>query len=125
MPVRYGISKWIKGVLTVNVQVVLRKHFRTSINRYTGAIKYPPEHILRNRQLHRAPRELDMGSFDIDARGAFEDLYNGLLACDFEYLAPPLRSVRERERDDFVVGREEDVVKDYEGALRVDLDNVC
>ena len=58
-----------------------------------------------------------MGGFDIDAGGAFEDLHDGLAAGDFEHLAAALRAVWERERDDFVVGGEDDVVEDYEGSL--------
>ena len=64
MPVRYGISEF-KRLFTVNVQVVLSKHFRTLVNGQTGSIEYPPQHVFRDGQLHTASRELDMRGLDV------------------------------------------------------------
>ena len=50
-----------------------------------------------------------MRRFDVNARGAFEDLDNGFLALDFEDLTATFCAIGESEFDDFVVGWELEV----------------
>ena len=47
-----------------------------------------------------------MRRFDVNARGAFEDLYNGFLALDFEDLTATFCTIGEGKFNNFVVGRE-------------------
>jgi hypothetical protein len=71
---------------TVDVQVILCKHLRTLVNRCTGAVENPPQHVLCNRKLHARPSEFHVGGLDIDTRRSFKHLYDGLFALNFENL---------------------------------------
>ena len=52
---------------TVDVQVILCKHFRALVNGLSGSVEDTTQHVFRYRQLHAASGELDMRGLDVDA----------------------------------------------------------
>jgi len=69
---------------TVYVTAFLRKDFRTTIDRTAHTIEYTGKHIFRYAQLHGATQETNLGTFQVQACGNFEKLYQCILAIDFK-----------------------------------------
>lgn len=116
---------------TIDIEVLLRKHLGSLVNRVSTPVEDASEHVLRHRQLHAAPRELYVRRLDVDSGRALEHLHDRLAARDFEHLAPANGSVGKSELDaargalvgrvrtsgedeHLVVGGELDVVEDDE-----------
>lgn len=90
---------------TIDVQVIFCEYFGTLIDRIPRAVKYTAQHVLRNRQLHATAREFDPRCFDIYARCPLKNLDDGLLALDLKHLSATLRSIRQCQMNNFIVGR--------------------
>ena len=77
------------GKRAVYIQVILRKHLRTLVNRGTRAVKNTPQHVLRDWKLHARPSEFHVSGLDIDTRRSFEHLHDRLFALDLKNLTAP------------------------------------
>ena len=99
---RMGLDQ-VDGRRTVNVQVILRKHLRTVVNRLTGTVEDTPQHVFCYWELHAATSELDMGGLYVDAGGAFKDLDDRLLALDLKHLTAAFRAIRKGKLYNFIV----------------------
>ena len=77
-------------IRTVDIQIILRKYFRTVVNGISRTVEYPSQHVLGHRQLHATSSELDMRRLDINTRCTLKDLHDGFLALDLENLATTL-----------------------------------
>lgn len=58
---RYTYSRVRVDRLTIDIQVILRQHLRTLVNRTTRTVKDTSQHVLGHTQLQAVAGELDFG----------------------------------------------------------------
>jgi hypothetical protein len=97
------VESKLLGRRTIYVQIILRKHFRTLVDRSARTVEDTPQHVLRHRKLHARSSEFYVGSLDVDTGRSFEYLYDRLFALDLENLTSPSRTIGKGESNDFVV----------------------
>ena len=68
------------------------------------AVEYPAQHVLADPQLHAAPQKAHLAAGEVDARGALEQLHQGVALVDLQHLAAPFFPVEQFNLTQLVVG---------------------
>jgi hypothetical protein len=79
---------------TIDIQIILRKNFRSLVNGIPRPIEYTSKHIFSDGKLHAAASEFDVRRLYVHTRRTLEYLDNGLLSLNFKDLATTFRAVR-------------------------------
>ena len=88
----------------VDVVVPVRQDLRAAVDGIAHAVEHPAQHVGAHAQLQAVPQEPDLGLGQIDARRAFKQLDQRVVALDLQNLAAADLAVRQLDFSQLVIG---------------------
>ncbi len=110
----YISNKVVTSFFYLGISQLGRLSYYTFIDWFAGAVEDATQHVLWDGHSHDVAAELTGRVLGVNARGAFEDLDDGLVAGNFKDLTGSQLAVGQRQVDDLGVFGEFDVVQDDE-----------
>ena len=98
---------------TVDVKAFVRNDLGTAVDGTTQTVEDSAKHVLRHAQFHLTSGKADLGLFQVDTGGAFEQLDDSVGAVDFQNTAAAGLAVGQFDLTEFVVGDVLDVTDDH------------
>mmetsp|Transcript_33858 Transcript_33858/g.95284 ORF Transcript_33858/g.95284 Transcript_33858/m.95284 type:complete len:225 (-) Transcript_33858:82-756(-) len=105
---RLNHFRWIYSRVWVdrfshNIQIILCKDSRSTINGSSGPVEHTPKHILRYGNVHNVTGKLNAGVTRINTGGSLKNLDDGTSTCHLEDLSAPPRPITQSNVDNLRV----------------------